>query len=57
LEDAEFKCSFNKLIEAEDVNDGTPQGTTEADDINVDDDTLQGTIEPDDINAQNYVNM
>ena len=40
-EDAEFKCSFNKLIEAEDVDDGR----------------LQGTTEPDDINAQNYVNM
>ncbi|CAJ1929564.1 unnamed protein product [Cylindrotheca closterium] len=41
LEDAEFKCSFNKLIEAEDVDDGM----------------LQGTTETDDINAQNYVNM
>ena len=41
LEDAEFKCSFNKLIEAEDVDDSM----------------LQGTTETDDINAQNYVNM
>ncbi|CAJ1941927.1 unnamed protein product, partial [Cylindrotheca closterium] len=41
LEDTEFKCSFNKLIEAEDVDDGM----------------LQGTTETDDIDAQNYVNM
>ena len=37
LEDAEFKCNFNKLVETEDVDDDTLQGTTEAeaDDTNI----------------------
>ncbi|CAJ1965439.1 unnamed protein product [Cylindrotheca closterium] len=41
LEDKEFKCNFNELIKAEDVDDGT----------------LQGTTETDNIDAQNCVNM
>lgn len=34
LEDAESKCNFNILVEAEDVDDSTLQGTTEADNTN-----------------------
>ncbi|CAJ1945011.1 unnamed protein product [Cylindrotheca closterium] len=37
----EDECNFNKLIKAEDVDNGT----------------LQGTTETDNIDAQNYVNM
>ena len=35
LEDAEFKCNFNKLVETEDVDDDRLQGATEADDTNI----------------------
>ena len=58
LEDTESKCSSNKPIQADDVDDGMLQGTMEANDTNkVDNGMLQGTMEVDDINTQNFVNM